>query len=224
MKTVDQVIARFRRHYPGCDATTALELFQTAYKRLLDKAQFRTAEVTLNSIVAGTREYDWSEPDLRVYGVTWFKDASSFRALRPTSEDELRDRDSSWKERSSTGDPCSFYIAGRVSGSTGKLVIGFDVTPGTTSASGYPCAVCHCEELAEISGSTVLPFSLLDEMYLVYAMCEFWAYEEDAPRAALWERKRIQEESTQIEHLKQLVPNRETVILPAAGAFQRGVL
>lgn len=32
------------RHYPGCDATTAMQLFQTAYKRLLDKAAFRTAD------------------------------------------------------------------------------------------------------------------------------------------------------------------------------------
>src|SRR5687767_13569801 len=102
MKTVDQVITRFRRHYPGCDATTALDLFQTAYKRLLDKAQFRVADVQLNSIVAGTREYDWAEADLRVYGVTWYSSASSFWALRPSSEDQLRDREGAWKESTST--------------------------------------------------------------------------------------------------------------------------
>src|ERR1044072_7970736 len=163
MKTVDQVITRFRRHYPGCDATTALDLFQTAYKRLLDKAQFRVGDVHLSAIVAGTREYDWAEADLRVYGVTWYQSASDYWALRPTSEDQLRDRDAAWKESTSTGDPGAFYFAGRVTGSTGKLVVGFDPAPDTTTDTGYPKAVCHCEQHVAISGSTVLPYSLLDE-------------------------------------------------------------
>lgn len=224
MKTVDQVITRFRRHYPGCDATTALDLFQTAYKRLLDKAQIRTTDVTIAAIVARTREYDWAEADLRVYGVTWFKDATSYWALRPASEDQLRDRDPAWKESAATGDPRAFYLAGRPSGSSGKVVLGFDVTPSATTSAGYPCAVCHCEEHAAISGSTVIPFSLLDEMYFVYAMCEFWAYEEDVAKAQLWERKRVQEESVQIEHLKGLVPGQETVLLPPASGFSVRVL
>ncbi|HVT12813.1 MAG TPA: hypothetical protein VHE55_11145 [Fimbriimonadaceae bacterium] len=219
MKTVDQVITRFRRHYPGCDAATALDLFQTAYKRLLDKAEFRTADVTLSSIVAGQREYDWAEADLRVYGVTWFTSADSFRALRPTSEDALRDRDPAWKESTSTGDPCAFYLAAGTSG----VVIGFDQTPGTTTTGGYPYAVCHCEEHVAISGSTAIPFSMLDEMYFVYAMCEFWAYEEDVTKAALWERKRVAEESVQIEHLKKLAPGEETVILAPAVMFRTRV-
>src|SRR4051812_44595171 len=113
MKTVTDVIIRFRRHYPGCDATTALDLFQTAYRRLLDKAQFRITDVTFSAIVSGTREYTWGEADLRVYGVTWYKTATSYWALRPTSEDELRDRDPAWKESTSTGDPDAFYIAAR---------------------------------------------------------------------------------------------------------------
>jgi hypothetical protein len=219
MKTVDQIITRFRRHYPGCDATTALDLFQTAYKRLLDKAQFRTADVTFSSIVSGTREYAWAEADLRVYGVTWCKDASSFWALTPSSEDELRDRDPAWKESASSGDPTAFYLAARSSG----VVLGFDVTPGTTTSGGYPKAVCHCEEHAAIAGSTTIPFSVLDEMYFVYAMCEFWAYEEDAQKAGLWERKRLQEESIQIEHLKKLTATTETHLLPPATMFSKGV-
>lgn len=223
MKTVDQVITRFRRHYPGCDAATALDLFQTAYKRLLDRAEFRTTDVTFSSIVAGQREYDWAEADLRVYGVTWYKSATSFWALRPTSEDALRDCDPAWKESTSTGDPCSFYVTGRPSGSSGKLMLGFDVAPDTSTTGGYPCAVCHCEEHVAISGATVIPFSLLDEMYFVYAMCEFWAYEEDVAKATLWERKRVQEESVQIEHLKKLVPSQETVILAPAVMFWRRV-
>lgn len=223
MKTVDQVITRFRRHYPGCDATTALDLFQTSYKRLLDRAQFRTTDVTFNAIVSGTREYDWAEADLRVYGVTWYKSAAEYWALKPTSEDQLRDRDPAWSDSTASGDPGAFYLAARPSNSTGKLVLGFDITPDTTTSSGYPKAVCHCEQVATISGSTVIPFALLDEMYFVYAMCEFWAYEEDAGKAGLWERKRMQEESIQIGHLKQLVPNQETVLLPPAGVFSRRV-
>jgi hypothetical protein len=219
MKTVDQIISRFRRHYPGCDAATALDLFQTAYKRLLDKAQFRTSDATYSSIVAGTREYAWAEADLRVYCVTWYKDASSFWALRPSSEDELRDRDGAWKESAATGDPAAFYVAARTTG----LVLGFDIAPGTTTVGGYPKAVCHCEEHAAISGSAVIPYSVLDEMYFVYAMCEFWAYEEDAAKAGLWERKRVQEESIQIEHLKKLTATTETVLLPAKGPFSRAI-
>lgn len=227
MKTVDQVITRFRRHYPGCDATTALDLFQTAYKRLLDKAQFRTADVAIPTIVAGTREYTWPEADLRVYGVTWYRGATDCQALLPTSEDALRDRDPAWKDSAANGEPRSFYIASRVDSSgsnTAKLVIGFDVAPATSTSAGFPMAVCHCEEHTAISGSTVIPCSVLDEMYFVYAICEFWAYEEDIQKAAVWERKRIQEESIQISHLKQLVPGEETVLLPPASMFRRRVL
>lgn len=223
MKTVDQVITRFRRHYPGCDSNTALDLFQTAYKRLLDKAQFRMADVPLAAIVAGTREYDWAEADLRVYGVTWYQSATSYWPLKPTSEDQLRDRDPTWKESASTGDPTSFYFAGRVSGDTGKLVIGFDMAPGTSTSGGYPKAICHCEQHTAISGTTVIPYSLLDEMYFVYAMCELWACEEDIQKATFWERKRIQEETIQIAHLKQLIPEQETVRLPAFGPFSSGI-
>src|SRR4051794_31385140 len=107
MKTVTDVITRFRRHYPGCDATTALDLFQTAYRRLLDKAQFRIVDVTKNAIVAGTREYDWAETDLRVYGVTWYRTATDYWPLRPTSEDELRDANPAWKESTATGNPAA---------------------------------------------------------------------------------------------------------------------
>jgi|SRR5579862_1627776 len=223
MKTVDQVITRFRRHYPGCDATTALDLFQTAYKRLLDKAQFRTTDVTFAAIDAGTREYAWAEGDLRVYGVTWFKDATSFWALQPTSEDALRDRDADWKQSASTGDPRAFYIASAPSGDSAGLILGFDVTPDTSTTGGYPYAVCHCEEHVAISGSTTIPFSVLDEMYFVYAMCEFWSLEEDVAKWQLWERKRTQEESVQIEHLKGLSPSTETVLLAPRGMFERRV-
>src|SRR5579862_7191465 len=102
MKTVDQVIIRFRRHYPGCDATTALDLFQTAYRRLLDKAEFRVADFNLD-VIAGVREYPWPEAGLRCYGVTWYNSATSWRALRPTSEDELRDRCPTWKDGKQLG-------------------------------------------------------------------------------------------------------------------------
>jgi hypothetical protein len=226
MKTVNEVITRFRRHYPGCDSTTALDLFQTAYRRLLDKAQFRMADVEFASIVAGTREYTWAEDDLRVYAVTWYESATSFWPLRPTSEDELRDRDPAWKESTNTGDPAAIYIAARSDGTTnrtGKLVLGFDVIPDASTASGYPKAVCHCEQHEGLTGTDQVPFSVLDEMYFVYAMCEFWAYEEDVQKAALWERKRIQEESLQIEHLKKLIPMQETVLLPPQGVFSTRV-
>ncbi len=227
MKTVDQVITRFRRHYPACDATTALDLLQTAYKRLLDKARIRVAEVTFSSIVDGTREYTWAEADLRVYSVTWYKSATDFWPLVPVSEDQLTDRNPSWKNATDEGDPDSFYIAARTdatSNKTGKLVIGFDVIPDTTTTGGYPKAVCQCEQYAAISGSTEIPYSLLDEMYLVYAMCELWACEEDIQKATFWERKRTQEESIQIEHLKQSSVNNEpTTILPPYGPFSRRV-
>jgi hypothetical protein len=226
MKTVNEVITRFRRHYPGCDSTTALDLFQTAYRRLLDKAQFRMADVEFASIVSGTREYAWSEDDLRVYAVTWYKSATSFWPLRPTSEDELRDQGPAWKESTATGEPTAFYVAARTDASankTGKLVLGFDATPNETTATGYPKAVCHCEQVEGLTGTDQLPFSVLDEMYFVYAMCEFWAYEEDVQKAPLWERKRIQEESIQIEHLKKLIPMQETVLLPPAGVFSKRV-
>lgn len=318
MKTVDQVITRFRRHYPGCDATTALDLFQTAYRRMLDKAKFRATDVTFGSIVAGQREYDWAESDLRCYGVTWYANATSFRPLRPTSEDALQWRDPDWKDEKQlgtavsilsdtaasptvvtsaaahgflaandgtlanqvfvhglggitdgyyfakvtgysvttfglysdlaltvgvpgtgtvtaatmqaltprSGTPRAFYTAARVdptAGKTGKLVLGFDPAPDTTTSNGYPYAVCHCEEVAAISGSTAIPYSVLDEMYFVYAMCEFWAYEEDPAKAQLWERKRIQEESVQIEHLKGLLPQIETQILAPNTMFRRRV-
>jgi hypothetical protein len=214
MKTVDQVISRFRRHYPGCDYTTALDLFQTAFKRLLDRAEFRTSDVTFNSIVADQREYAWAEADLRCYGVTWYKSASDFRPLLPTSQDQLRDRDGVWEARSS-GEPRSFYLAAR----SGSVVLGFDPAPDESTGGGYPKAICHCESHSAISGSTTIPYSVLDEMYFVYAMCEFWAYEEDIAKAQIWERKRIQEESLQIEHLKGLIPTQETVLLPAAGVL-----
>jgi len=228
MKSVLEVVSRFRRHCKGCPASTAMDLFNTAYKRLLDKAQLRITDVTFSSIVDGTREYDWAEADLRCWGVTWYKSATDFWELTPTSEDALRDPDGAWKERTDEGDPSTFYIAARkdtTAGATGKLVIGFDLIPDTTTTGGYPKAVAHCTQHTTISGSTVLPYSLLDEMYFVYYMCEMWCEETgDFAKADYWRKRRIADESIQIEHVKNLSANsEETRILPAYGPFTTSI-
>src|SRR4051812_3996196 len=132
MKTVDQVISRFRRYFSDCDTTTALDLFQTALKRIYDKAQLRQKDVAFTSIVAGTREYDWAEGDLKCYGVTWYNSATDFFALFPASTDELDDINPAWRESTESGTPSRFYVRAVTDASsnkTGKLVFGFDIIP-----------------------------------------------------------------------------------------------
>lgn len=224
MLTVTNVIAAFRRRYPGCDTTTAGLLFDKAYKRLLDKAGFRTRDVTFSSLVDGTREYDWAEADLRVYFATYYVDADNFSILTPTDEDNLRDVNPAWNaDDSDTGTPTSFYIASRVdatSNKTGKLVIGFNPIPDTTTSAGYPKVVCHCESHASISGNTEIPYSVLDEGYFVASMSEQWAREEDIAKVPIWRQERIEEETIQLEHMKMLSVNSEpTKILPPTGFF-----
>lgn len=228
MKTVTQIVAKAKRHAPGAEDATLLDWLQTAYKRLLTKAQFRTTDVTLSSIVDGTREYTWAEADVRCWGVTWYKSATDFWPLTATSEDELRDENEAWKEATDEGDPKAFYIASRLDASTnktGKLVIGFDVIPDTTTSGGYPKAVCHCTEHTAISGATEIPYSMLDEMYLVWAMCEFWAIENSKKDVAMFRQLRIEEETVQIGYLKSLAGDTgaDTVLLPPKTAFSTSI-
>jgi len=194
----------------------------------MDKCQLRTVERDFSSIVDGIREYDWNEEDLRCWVVVWYKSATDYWALTPTSEDALRDADPSWEASTDEGDPSAFYIASRSDSSTnktGKLVLGFDVIPDTTTTGGYPKAVAYCTRHTAITGDTQIPYVLLDEMYFVYDMCEQWALESGDDRALQkWRTYRKEQESAQIEHVKNISANsEETRILPPASAFSTSI-
>lgn len=282
-------------------------------------AEFRTQDVTFGSIVAGQREYDWSEQDLICFGATWFDSQTSAFPLWPTSESNLRDTDPAWKDWKTlqagidisaataatptvittasvhgllaandgtrtnqvfihdvggvddgyyfakitgystttfglysdialatgvagdgtvqsdatmqtlgpqVGRPCRFYIRSAVdstSNNSGKLQIGFDRAPSASTTDGYPYVVCHCNETAAISGATRLPYSALDEMYIVAQVCEWFSAEEDVNKHAFWKQMREDEEGKQLKFLRQMLPDVPTLLLPQVrnGPFTR---
>lgn len=314
MESFDGIVIEVRNKFPDCPPALALNYAQKIYKRILTKAEFRTADRTVSSVVAGQREYALNESDVRIYGCTYFTDQNTWNALTPTSEDALRDRDPAWKDRLSladainitlataatpvvittesahglvsandgtltnqayiagvggladgyyfvkvtgystttcalytdlalttgaagdgtlsssgstfqllgpeSGTPCEFYVAGAAdsaSGKTGKLVIGFDIAPDTTTVNGYPYFVCHCEQHVVVDGSTVIPYSMLDELAIVFGACWLYCLDEHQDRAGFWEVQYLRDEIKQIGYLRKLLPATNTLMLPPKG-------
>jgi len=119
------------------------------------------------------------------------------------------------------GTPTQFYVRSELdttSNRTGKLLIGFDPAPNATTTNGYPRAVLHCQEHAAITGSTQLPYSLLDELAIVYAMNWMYCAEWDVNQVAFWEKKMIAEDAKQVAHLRNLLPDVPTMFVPTRRA------
>lgn len=227
MKTKSQTISKFVDRYPGATVPAKQQdLFDTAYRRLMDRAEFRTNDVPFMNIVAGTAEYPWAETSLRGYNGTWWIDANTPIPMKLTSEDGLRDQQADWKEQDSlhSGRPCQFYIGTRPNGNSAGLVIGFVPTPDTSTSSGFPYAVIHVEEHVVLGLDDPLPYSMIDEMALVYRMCQLWAEEQDRQAVGMWKQMADDEDVRQIEHLQQLLPEVLNASYPPQGAMSAPLL
>ncbi len=222
MVTKQTCLQGFIDKYPGATSLTAKQstFFDRALRALLAKAEFRQDSESFVAIVAGTSEYAWPEGS-KALGATWYESATSHWGLLMTSEAALRDLDPDWPASIRSASPRRFYLSARSTG----LVIGFDTAPSVSSVSGYPKAVVQTEESASLGLTDTIPPSLLDELPIVYRMCQYWAEEHDKGMLSTWLTMADNADKTAVKHLRTLIPALpQEQSLPPAVAFNRRII
>lgn len=227
MDTVQQVLDSFKRRYPGCSvAAVQKEIFDRVYRRLMDQAEFRTTDISISALIAGTREYAVPESALKAYSGTWWGSGTSKFPLRLTTESALRDLHPGWDQVTATdrGTAGYFYIAARPNGNSAQFVVGFDRVPSEDTVSGYPYVVLHVEQQVVLGLTDTIPSTFLDGMGIMYRMCQFWAEEQDRGAVAGWKNLADEEERRQINHLHQFLPDVPDRTLPVYGALTTRII
>lgn len=219
--TAADVLLTFATYYPDCAGTTPQSLFNTANREILDRANLRLTQVTIN-LVAGTREYDLVGTNLRVQTANYIQASGDWYALLSTSTDWLDFNLPGWRNNPNQVQPTRFYVSSVDDGSGGsKQVLGTDWLPDTTTTGGYPIIILTTEQESSLSGTDTLPDALLSEMAHVYRMCELWSARNDRTNTQGWHQLYSSELDKQVEHVKNLAPNTLTS-LQLARSYQMG--
>jgi hypothetical protein len=216
--TVDQVVAKFRRGYPDCGATRAGELFADAHREIITRLRLRETIVTIN-LTDGTPEYDLGDSSLLVMGADYFRSATDYTPLNPTSVDHQDYDNPSWRGSLDEGDPLRYYLRNVPSTDTSKQVIGFLPIPDTTTATGYPIVKVYCQVEAAITGAETVPPQLLSDDIYTMTMNHKYAREKDHKKVDFWEKESEKEFHKNTIHVKDRVERLDTQVITATSGF-----
>lgn len=191
--TFSEVVAKFKGggFYPDCPSDVANGLFADALKWLTWKLRLRTTTQGI-SLVAGTREYalDAAVVAIREAYFEPSADASTWQPLLGTTRDLLARSEPGWLGNGDRGTPQRYYVDQAADVDYGKRVVGFDLIPDTTTASGFPVVTLYTVETAELSGGDSLPAGIFTDDVLLYEMAYRWSVRQDPERVGYWQALR----------------------------------
>jgi len=216
--TVDQIVSKFRRKFPECDAATALGFFQDAHRRILTRVQVRN-NVQYIALVAGTREYALDASVFKVHSAYLEQSAEASVPLRERSTDELDVMRYGWRMPTFTGDPIEYYISAAAVSDSATNSIGFVPIPATSTSGTYPRVALYCTAYADLSGAETVPTNLLDDNVYLYRMYQFWGdWIVDPKLSQYWSALADQQMDLNHEHVTNLQSKGMTGFVQA-GAF-----
>ena len=146
------------------------------------------------NLVNGTREYELTYnpiliKDIVVYYIT---SATAATRLTPVSVDWMdMYGQSDWRTTTDVGTPNKFYIDYPTSAALtteGKIVIGLDPIPDTTTATGYPIIRIYGVEYEEPSATSDIPSGIPDIRCLVETMKRNYAMDRDPEKYLLFRK------------------------------------
>jgi hypothetical protein len=183
------VISSFQRTYPQVSDTDALTIYTEVLLEVLGHLQIEggTEDVTLTS---GTREYEliYNPQILSVRAAYYITGANAATKLTPVTTDWMDRNISQWRYTTDTSVPDKFYIDSPTSSALttqGKIVIGFDGIPPTTTDT-YPYVRIYGPEFEAPAATSDVPQSIPNVRVLIEGMKRNYASDRDTTEN--WQR------------------------------------
>lgn len=172
-----------QRTYPQISDTVGLVLYKEVLIEVLSRMQVEHGSEDKN-LTDGTREYEVTyDPqiigDIVVYYLT---DADSATRLTPVSQDWMDANVDNWRVTTDTGTPTRFYYGAPTSAALttqGKVVIGLDPIPDTTTTGGYPIVRIYGVEYEEPSATSDIPQAVPNIRVFIEGIKRNWAMDRD---------------------------------------------
>ena len=186
------VIDGAQRTYPKLTDTDGLVLYKEVLQEVLSFLQIEQGTEDHN-LTDGTREYELTY-DPQIIGdivVYYISDSSTAVRLTPVSTDWMDDHVDQWRTTTDTGTPNKFYIDSPTSAALttqGKIVIGLDPIPDTTTSAGYPIIRIYGVEYEEPSATSDVPQSIPNVRVLIEGIKRNYAMDRDPERYPLFNK------------------------------------
>ena len=177
------VIASFQRTYPQVSDADGLVLYTEVLLEVLALLGIESGSED-KSLTDGTREYELTyDPQiLSVRAAYYITDASTAVKLTPVTTDWMDRNSSVWRFTTETGTPDKFYIDAPTSASLttqGKLVIGLDPIPDTTTGATYPFVRVYGPEFEAPAATSDVPQAITNVRVLIEGMKRNYASDRD---------------------------------------------
>lgn len=191
--TVQNAIDRFALTYGQASTALRLALFLETYWEVLIQCQVEQDVESFN-LTAGTREYemDYDPRMVNVRCVVLVESSTSFTHLVPRSTDWLDKNVHGWRNTTDRGTPDSFYIEAVDSAAVtteGKIVLGLDPIPDTTTSGGYPVVKVYGTVYEILAATDKIPAIFPNVEVFAAGMRAKYAGARDASRAAMFEEQ-----------------------------------
>ena len=178
--------------YPQLSDTQALRLAKEVLVEVLTLCQVEGGTEDKN-LTDGTREYELTyDPQiLNIRAVYYIDSATTRTKLTPVSTDWMDRHVTGWREDTDTGTPARFYIDAPTSAALateGKMVIGLDPIPDTTTSVGYPIIRIYGTEYEEPSATSDVPSAFPNVRVFIEGIKKNYAMDRDPERYPLFKR------------------------------------
>lgn len=197
---VSNAVSEFQRAYPQVSDADALAIFKPVYIEVLARCQVEGGTED-KSLTDGTREYELTyDPQILRMSVVYYITAANTQVkLKPVSTDWMDRNVSGWRTTTDTGTPDKYYVDAPTSSSLttqGKVVIGLDPIPDTTTGATYPFVRIFGTEYEEPSSTTDIPMAFPNVRVFVAGMKRNYASDRDTTEAYLRFRDEFEYELT----------------------------
>lgn len=184
------VIDGAQRAYPMLSDADGLVLAKEVLIEVLASMQVETGEEDVN-ITDGTREYELAyDPQIIGDVVVYYRTAvDAATRLTPVSVDWMDGFRDNWRTTADTGTPSMFYLRAPTSAALttqGKLVIGLDPIPDTTTAAGYPKLTIYGVEYEEPLATSDVPQAIPNVRVLIEGIKRNYAMDRDPAKYQLY--------------------------------------
>ena len=190
--TAQDVIDGVQSAYPGVPDAKVLEYYKEILWEVLVLADVEKNSAS-KDLTDGTREYELSyDPILTSIDMVYYRSsATEAKQLTPVSVEWMdKNAKQDWRTTVETGTPDKFYVDAPTSSSLtteGKIVIGLDPIPDTTTDTGYPIVVLYGTEFEEPSPTSDVPAMFQSIRVFIEGCKKLYASDRDPEKVAIWQ-------------------------------------
>ena len=187
---VSGVIDSAQRAFPYMTDDDGLTLYKEVLLEVLALLQIEggTEDFTLTD---GTREYEmvYNPQILSVRAAYYITAANTATKLTPVTTDWMDRNVTQWRFTTDTGTPDKFYIDSPTSAALttqGKIVIGLDPIPDTTTGATYPYVRVYGPEYEEPAATSDVPQSIPNVRVLIEGIKRNYAMDRNVEKYQLY--------------------------------------